>query len=32
VAQRAEEAGFSGVVLMGLKFTTVVEEASTAWN
>ena len=32
VATQAEAVGFAGVVLMGLKFTTVVEEASQAWK
>lgn len=32
VAARAAETGFAGVVLMGLKFATVVEEASQAWR
>lgn len=32
VAERAERAGCAGVVLMGLKFDTVVDEAALAWR
>ena len=31
-AERAREAGFAGVVLMGLRFETVVGEAHEAWH
>ena len=31
-ADRAREAGFAGVVLMGLRFETVVGEAHDAWQ
>jgi 5,10-methylenetetrahydrofolate reductase len=31
-ADRARDAGFAGVVLMGLRFETVVDEAAEAWN
>ena len=31
VARKAREAGFAGVVLMGLRFETVVGEAYDAW-
>jgi 5,10-methylenetetrahydrofolate reductase len=31
-ADRAREAGFAGVVLMGLRFETVIGEAYEAWN
>jgi 5,10-methylenetetrahydrofolate reductase len=32
VEQKAKEAGFAGVVLMGLKYDTVVGEAATWWR
>ncbi len=32
VAAAADEAGFAGVVLMGLKYSTVVDEAAEAWS
>ncbi len=32
VARAAEEVGFAGVVLMGLKYSTVVDEAAQAWR
>lgn len=32
IAQRARSAGFAGVVLMGLKFETVVGEAYEVWH
>ena len=31
-ADRAREAGFAGVVLMGLRFETVIGEAHEAWH
>jgi hypothetical protein len=31
-ADRARESGFAGVVLMGLRFETVIGEAHEAWN
>lgn len=31
-ARAAEQAGFAGVVLMGLKYETVVDEAAQAWR
>ncbi len=32
VARVAEDSGFAGVVLMGLKYETVVDEAAQAWR
>jgi len=31
-ARRSEEVGFAGVVLMGLRYSTVVDEAPRAWK
>lgn len=31
-AQRAREAGFAGIVLMGLRFDTVVGETYDIWH
>jgi len=32
IERRAVDAGSSGVILMGLKYKTVVDEAATAWR
>jgi hypothetical protein len=32
VAKTARDAGFAGIVLMGLRFETVVGEAFDAWH
>ena len=32
VAEAAKDAGFAGVILTGLKFNTIVDEAATVWH
>ena len=32
VAEEAERAGFAGVILTGLKYDTIVDEAATVWH
>jgi hypothetical protein len=31
-AEAAKDAGFAGVILTGLKFNTIVDEAATVWH